>query len=405
MGDNFQGRGFNQQSTKLQNKSMILKMICTSSNITRIDIAKQTGLSKMSVSNITNELINEGYVTDQAGELKNNNIGRNPISLMPDSRIHIVLGIYISRDFAVGILSNLKCEILYRIQCSYSIEESETTFTEKIKGLVSNLTSSDQVKGKNVLGIGVSCIGPLDLEHGIILEPPNFHKIKSIHIKEFLEKEFGYPVVLNNDMNASALAEKLYGSGRKYSDFVYFGVTNGIGSGIITNNAIFQGSLGFSGEVGHITIDFNGPKCSCGNAGCLELYASIPKIVEQAKNSISLGMVSSLTDYVTIEWKDIVAEALSGDNFSLKLIDMLCFYISIALISIINLYDPQIIYLGHDLAIADDLAAKKLEAYIADKTISHGYKQVPIAISTFKNEAPIIGSAALVLDRLFHILQ
>lgn len=405
MRHNIHERGINQQSTRAQNKSMVLKMICTSSNTTRISISKQTGLSKMSVTNIVNELINERYVTDQEGELKNSNIGRNPISLIPDLTYHMLLGIYISRDFAVGVLSNLKCEILFKTQCSYSFEETGTSFVQKIKHLISNLISMDLVKGKNILGIGVACIGPLDLERGVILEPPNFHKIKSIHIKEILEEEYGYPVILNNDMNASALAEKLFGHGSNYSNFVYLGVTNGIGSGIISNNIIFQGSMGFSGEVGHITIDYNGPKCSCGNAGCLELYASIPKIVEQAKSSISLGMSTSLTDYPVIEWENIVAEALKGDSFSLKLINMICLYISIALVSLINLYDPQIIYLGHDLAIAGSLVTKQLEDYINKKTFSHEYKQVPIAISSFKNEAPIIGSAALVIDKLFYTLQ
>ena len=93
-------------------------------------------------------------------------------------------------------------------------------------------------------------------------------------------------------MNASALAEKLYGNGRNISDFVYIGVTNGIGSGIISNDNLFAGEMGFSGEIGHTTINYEGPKCACGNTGCLELYASIPEIEKQANDAIKSGLES-----------------------------------------------------------------------------------------------------------------
>jgi len=381
---------------------MVLKIICTGTNVTRIDISRQTGLSKMSISNIVNELIAESYVTDEAGQLKNDSIGRNPISLEPNTEIYRVLGIYISRDHAIATLSNLKCDILSEIKCTFSFEESENSFIEKVKTLVVSILNSDKATGKKIIGIGISCIGPLDIENGIILEPPNFHKIKSIHIKEFLEKEFEYKVYLNNDMNASALAEKLYGKGRNISNFVYVGVTNGIGSGIIANNALFKGSMGFSGELGHTTINFDGPKCACGNTGCLELYASIPEIVAQARTSVSLGMDSSLVKYSVIEWKDIVQQASIGDEFALNLIDRLCLYISIGLVSLINLFDPQVIYLGHDIALAGCMVTKKIEAYIKDKTISSRYKNLSIETSAFGENAPLMGSAAIVLDKLFN---
>lgn len=395
-------RGSNHQSTKIQNRLMVLKLICTGTDVSRIEISRQTGLSKMSVTNIVNELIAEGYVTDRAGQLKNDSIGRNPISLEPNTDIYRVVGIYIARDYAIATLSNLKCDILFETKCDFSFEESENSFTEKIKSLVACILYSDKITDKKVIGIGISCIGPLDIRQGIILEPPNFHSISSVHIQEYIKEEFGYEVYLNNDMNASALAEKLYGKGKNINNFVYVGITNGIGSGIIANNALFEGSTGFGGEIGHMTINFDGPKCACGNNGCLELYASIPNIVEQARSSVALGVDSSLGKYDAIEWKDIVLEAYIGDNLAFNLIDRLCLYTSIGLVSLVNFYDPQVIYLGHDIAFAGDLVKTKLEAYMNDKILSRRYKYIPIEISAFGENAPLIGSAAIVLDRLFN---
>ncbi len=395
-------RGSNHRSTRIQNRSIVLKMICTGSNITRIDISKRTGLSKMSVTNIVNGLIDEGYVTDEAGTLKNDSIGRNPISLEANMELHRIVGIYISRDYAAAMLSNLKCEILCESRCDFLSAESESSFIEKIKALTADILYSDDAAGKKIIGIGISCIGPLDIENGIILDPPNFHRIRSIHIKELLQKEFGYDVYLNNDMNSSAIAEKLYGKGKNIGSFVYLGVTNGIGSGIIANNDLFAGSRGFSGEIGHMTINFNGPKCACGNIGCLELYASIPEIVAQAGTSLSLGMDSALAGYGVIQWENIVEQALCGDQLSLSLIDRLCRFISIGLVSLVNIYDPEVVYLGHDIALAGSLVTTRIREYIKDKTMSCKYKDIAVEISAFGDKAPLAGSAAIVLDKLFN---
>ena len=226
--------------------------------------------------------------------------------------------------------------------------------------------------------------------------------MKSIPIKQLLEKEFGYEVNVDNDMNASALAEKLYGKAREISSFVYLGVTNGIGAGIITNDLLFAGDMGFSGEIGHTTINYEGPKCACGNTGCLELYASIPEIISQARNSIALGMDSVLRELEVIEWSDIIKYAETGDKLALNLIDRLCLYISIGLVSLANLFDPKIIYLGHDIALAGNLVTQRLEANLNDKIISSKYKKIPIEISAFGDKAPVVGTTAIVLDRLFN---
>ncbi len=394
-------KGINHQSTKIRNRAIVLKLICTGTNVSRIDISRRTGLSKMSVTNIVNELIDNGYVTDKYGELKNDSIGRNPVLLRPDTNIYRVLGIYISRDNATAILSNLKCEVLCEMKCTFSFDESENTFIEKIRTLTAGILKSDKALEKKIIGIGISCIGPLEIKNGIILNPPNFHSIRSIPIKRLLEKEFGVPVSINNDMNASALAEKLYGKGRDMENFIYIGVTNGIGSGLVLNNILYEGAMGFAGEIGHTTVNFDGPKCACGNTGCLELYASIPEIVNQAKKSIALGMDSSLAGLSRIQWQDITEHARAGDRFALNLIERMCLYISIGIISMINMLDPQVIYLGHDIATAGDLVTWRLEKHIRDKTISRGYKNIPVEISTFGDKAPMLGSAAIVLDRLF----
>jgi predicted NBD/HSP70 family sugar kinase len=404
MSGNIAITGSNHQSTKIQNRALVLKLICTGNDISRVDISRLTGLSRMSITNIVNELIEEGFVLElSAGseQIQGGAIGRKPVFLAPDTKTHLALGIYISRDYAVATLANMKCEILYKVKCSFSFDESEASFIDKIKGIIRTVLDSDIANEKKLLGMGVACIGPLDIKNGVILEPPNFHQLRVIPIKEILEKEFGYNVQIDNDMNASAIAEKLYGKAKETDNFLYIGVTNGIGAGIITNGALFQGDMGFSGEIGHTTINFEGPKCACGNTGCLELYASIPEIVSQAKNSVALGLDSALREIDTIEWLDIVKYASLGDKLCLNLLDRLCLYISIGLVSLANIFDPRTIYLGHDIAHAGELITKKLESIVNEKIISSKYKSIPVEVSAYGDMAPIAGASAIVLNRLF----
>lgn len=396
--------GSNHQSSRIINRSLVLKMICTGNNLSRVDMARQTGLSKMSITNIVNGLISEGFVsekTESQDVQPTGSSGRKPVYLTANTGKYLVLGLYVSRDNVIATLANLNCEINLELQCSFSRSETKQSFIEKIYMITESVLGSKEAAGRNILGIGVACIGPLDLKNGIILGPPNFHNLGEIKLKRLLEERFGYEVYINNDMNASALAEKLYGKGKNTRNFVYVGVTNGIGAGIIANGSLFEGDMGFGGEIGHIAIDYDGPPCACGNSGCLELYASIPEIVKKAKKAIYDGASSTLKDPETIQWPDIAAFAVEGDSLAVEMVELLCKYMSYGLISLINFFDPQVIYLGHDIALAGDLAAGRLEANISKRFFSSNYKSVPIEISAFCHKAPVAGSAAIILDKLF----
>ena len=404
MKDNNLLRGANHQSTKTQNRALILKLICTGSAVSRIDLSRQTGLSKMAITNLVNELLSEGYVVEGEGREmpdKGTATGRRPVVLSPDTESRGVIGLYISRDYATAILSNFKCHILEKFTVSFAYEETPESFCEKLISLIGDVMASPNAGKRKLEGIGVACIGPLDSREGVILEPPNFHMLKSIAVGSLLKKTFNLPVYVDNDMNAAALAERLYGKGKDVSHFVYVGITNGIGAGIISGEQLFSGERGFSGEIGHTTIHYEGPKCACGNNGCLELYASLPVIVSQAANALDLGMESMLKNYKDLSWEAIVECAQKEDKLALSLIDRICLYGAIGLVSVVNIFDPQVIYLGHEFALAGDMAAQKLEGYIKDKTMSSRYKTVPVEISAFGEKAPLTGASALVLDRLF----
>ena len=133
------------------------------------------------------------------------------------------------------------------------------------------------------MGLGITAPGPLDSGKGTILNPPNFKKWKNTAIVSELKKTFDFDIMLENNASALAVAEKNYGAARGFSDFILLVVDTGVGAGIITDGSLYKGSNSLGAELGHTSIIYNGKKCDCGNNGCLEVYASVPAILEEAQ--------------------------------------------------------------------------------------------------------------------------
>ena len=188
----------------------------------------------------------------------------------------VVAGVWVSRDFCHGVLCDLKADIIAQKRLPLGGLDTAGTLCEKIIHCVEYLIKQTK---RRVLGVGVCSLGPVDIQNGVILKPTNFYGITDVPVVERIKEVLGLPAFLEKDMNASALAEKYYGRCRDVSDFVYLGITNGIGAGIISSGELFHGGSGFSGEFGHTSIDHQGERCHCGNRGCIELYASVPKIL------------------------------------------------------------------------------------------------------------------------------
>lgn len=342
----------NHIHTKINNKNYILKEIIINEAITRIDLSKMTGLTKMTVTNIVNELMDNGLIYEN-DELANQNVGRNPIKLCANPALKII-GIYLNRDY-VEVFAGDMCGNLYDDTRTYLRDETAQSINEKICDCIDSLTQ----KHKDILGIGISAIGPLNSTDGIILDPPNFFGIKNYCIKDYLESKYNLPVYVENDMNTSAIAEKYWGYAGETLDYIYLGATNGIGAGIVAGGHLSR----TIGEIGHVSIDINGAKCRCGNNGCLEMYASIPHNIDPESH------------------------------------DEKCRYLAHGVITLINLFDPKTIFLGHRIPLLGNDAPDKIKGYIKDRYISKSSNDVEIRFSKFGRRSPKYGAIAIFIER------
>jgi predicted NBD/HSP70 family sugar kinase len=392
-------QGKNLTNVKTDNRSLVLKLLCTGQSQSRIEIAEKTGLSKMTISNIVQDLIDNHYIY----EGYQNNVrkpGRKPVMLHVNEKTNRSIGIYISRSQLVVSLVSLKAKIVRSTSCTFSNIETENTLMRKMLTCIKEIVSDHELK--EVLGIGVAVIGPIDIKKGILLSPLEFFGIKNFRLKEILSKKTGLSVTVNTDMNAAALAELWYGYGMTHDSFIYLGITHGVGSAIVIDGNLHLGGDGFAGEIGHMSIDHKGPSCSCGGRGCLEVYASMPVFLKKARDITQNSQDSVLAGIKFLTFKEIAEQAKNHDALAQRLMDEFIEQVGTALIGAVHLLDSTAIIIGHESALGGDWLASMLQDYINQRCMFRDILPVSVKISEFKDMGSIIGSAVLVLQPLFH---
>lgn len=378
-------QGVNHQNMNETNKFLLLKAIATQGPVSRIALSRETDLSKMTITSLISEYISKGIVRE-CGTSESAS-GRKPtlLEVVPDALL--TLGIAVGRDFLqVGII-DLTGRIVLSDQIQMSQITSEDTFLQSLFAICDNILNN--IKDSRVWGIGVSSIGPINVESGIILDPPDFN-IGNIAIVPALKKRYGFPVFIENDMAVSSLAEMYYGAGKSYDNFIYVGVTAGIGSGIIMNRRLVSGTTGLAGTIGHTIVAAGGEPCACGQNGCLEGYSSVRAIVAWAKKN---GGEPGLT------WPDMLIKAKSGDKLCCDALERMYFYLSAALINMINLLDPQCVLIGGDFWFCGEEVIERLNQLVNKRIFAANVREtVPVLRSHFPGNATFIGTAALVME-------
>lgn len=378
-------KGFNNDTLKRRNRGLLLNLILTEQDMTRSELARRTGLSKMSVTNIINEFTEQGIVEERCS-LSVKGQGRNPIALCLAETAPKLVGLHIFRDYCTAMLCDLRLQIIREAQIELTAQLA-ADLSGTLCALVEQVLPEDR---SNVLGIGISAIGPIDLKNGVIMNSPDFFGIHNFPAAAIIHETFGLPVAMDSQCNCSALAEKYFGAGRDYSDFVFLGIGNGIGSGIISQNNILRNASGLTSEVGHISLDWkNGRPCPCGRRGCMETYAGT-RVVERALRQAS-GQEATFREFCAME-----PELVPEGPFE-EMIDALSF----ALSDTVNVLNPQALIIGYEGACLPDRCLKRLEEIVNTQRLVQFGPRVRVLRSAFGDRAQVIGSAGGLLSEVF----
>jgi len=255
--------------------------------------------------------------------------------------------------------------------------------TEPNKGkniVIKNLVKAiNNVMTKEVVGIGIGSPGPLDYRKGLIINPKNI-PFKKVNLKKILEKKFKVPVFVDNDANCFTLGEALYGSGKKHNCVIGLTIGTGVGGGIVVNKKIFHGRIN-AGELGHMTIKFDGTRSKCGNRGCLEEYISARGIMRLAKG---LKAKTPLDAYKL---------ALKGNKKAIKVFEKMGFYLGIAVANFVNIFDPDVIIIGGGISNAWKFFSKNMKKTVKERVYVN---KNPIIIKGRLEDAAILGAASFI---------
>ena len=377
-------QGMNHLTLRSRNRGLVLSLIATSGELSRPDLVRLTGLTKMTITNIVSELMEQNLVEERRSETAT--VGRSAAILDIAAGAPKAVGLYLSRESLSVILTDLRLRVLFYRSVPLS-EETPESLGDKLCALAGEAVGQT---GSPLLGIGISSIGPLDRDGRRLLSPPNFFDIGDFPLAERLEEQYALPVLVQNDMDAAALAEKLYGRGRGLDNFLYLGLTNGIGAGIVIDGRLYTGSRGFSGEIGHLSIDLNGPLCSCGSRGCLETYVNMPVIRQRLAAAAKRDSVEP-ADFETL-YADLACAAVFDD-----VADKL----AVALTGAVNLLDPRCILIGHDGTWLPDGCLTRLETAVNRHILAGATRAVTVRRSAFGSRAPLLGSVCPLCRELF----
>ncbi|MDO7977909.1 ROK family transcriptional regulator [Oceanotoga sp. DSM 15011] len=369
----------NLEDIKRSNRTTVLEILHNNAPISRSEIATISGLTKTSVTNIINELLNYNYIDEVGTETTKSGRRKTLLKIKKDS--FKILGVSISRRYIYVGLFDADSNLLYENKKDFSSKntnfESESILFECIDELLKN----SNTKISNINGIGVSIPAPVNPILGKVIATPSYYEAwKNISIKDILIERYGINTWIDNDANVGALSEKWYGIGKNYKNFVYLVADVGLGSGIIINNSLYRGSSYMSGEIGHTFInDF----IKKDEFNFIEEYSGIRYILNKYKGidfEYFLNNYSKNKDYE----KDM--------NIMIDLI-------SISILNIITLIDPQAIILGGSLSYLKEILLNRVNNNI--KKYLFGPIRTKIIINSEFEKDILKGSSALVLEKLF----
>ncbi len=245
---------------------------------------------------------------------------------------------------------------------------------------------------EDIAGIGIGSAGQIDYRTGVVVYAgETLPGWTGMPIKSRIEERFRMPVYVDNDVNAIAIAERMYGAGRDYTSFVCLALGTGIGGAIVESGQLVRGAFGGAGEMGHVSVDFNGPRCGCGNYGCVELYASGTGIARLGKEAIAAS--EGLTSWEPMS-RDIIQAWLQGDPLAGQVMDKVVRALGTALSGFIHTFNPEAVILGGGVSETGPLFYDALDREVQRRT-SPGMRAACRIVPAYVGaDAGVIGAAA-----------
>lgn len=375
-----------QSSLHRANLERVVRAVRLAGSLTQAEIARTTGLSAATVSNIVRELKENGTVE----VTPTSSGGRRARSVSLSGNSGIVIGVDFGHAHLRVAVGNLAHQVLAEEVEPLDVDASAAEGFDRAERLVRRLVAAVGVGDEKITGVGVGVPGPIDLESGTLGSTSILPGWTGIRPAGELGGRLGVPVHVDNDANLGALGELVWGSGRGVRDLAYIKIASGVGAGLVIDGKIYRGPGGTAGEIGHITLDEAGPVCRCGNRGCLETFTAAPYVLPLLRPSHGPDL--------TLE--GMVRLAREGDLGCRRIVADIGRHVGSGVANLCNLLNPRRVIIGGDLAEAGELLLAPIRESVGRYAIPSTARQVSIISGALGARAEVLGALALALGEV-----
>jgi predicted NBD/HSP70 family sugar kinase len=372
----------------------ILRLIWDARQISRADLARRTDLARSTISEIVTILLPTGLIAEVGPGPSRG--GRRPIVLEFQDHAGTIIGVEMGAAHVAAALTDLRGRILAWEHRGFSVRTDPDGTRALILELCDALLAKSPHGEDRLLGVGIGVPSPVDPSRPDHLPEVVLPSWGGRGGLEVVYDRYGVPVMVDNDANLGALAEQWWGAGKNVSDFAYVKVSTGIGSGHVIGDEVYRGATGVAGEIGHLTVDFDGELCVCGNRGCLATVVGGQALEARARALFpeypDSRLVSTTPTIVAIE-----DAALEGDPLALRIVSESAEFLGIALAGMLNVMNPSLIVIGGGLAKVGDLLLDPLREAVTSRTLLSTVAASAIRASELGPRSVALGAATIVL--------
>ncbi|MBA3823643.1 MAG: ROK family transcriptional regulator [Ktedonobacterales bacterium] len=398
--------GVNLHLVRDYNQGVILEAIRVEGGISRVALAQKTGLTAQTVTNIVRRLLDQDMILEIGRDVAaiGSTGGKPRVRLSINPAAGYAIGIQIDRDLISLIIVDLNGTLIAKAHLPMQQDHGPIAIIAEIAEAVRRLIQQSQIPSAKIIGIGVACPGPLDHDKGIVFAPPNLLGWDEVPIRDLLMQHLGYPVIVDNDATAAAIGVRWLGGAHFVSNFAFIYMGVGLGCGMFIDNHIYRGSTTNAGELGHITLNPDGPACYCGNRGCVELYCS-PQAMVQAyaahmRDKHAIGTLAHPSPPLT--FVEIAQAAMGSDPVARAIVNQSAQALAQGVVSLVNIFDPELIVLGgkgfHTIG---PIYRETIQQALRDHSFARRRHAIKVELAVEGESAAALGAATLILYEAF----
>jgi glucokinase len=324
---------------------------------------------------------------------------------MPEHSPALLLGVDLGGTKILAAVIDAQGRILSRDHTVTPAWQGHEAVVQSIAESAQRALDQAGVTVSSLAAAGVGAPGLVNPDTGMVLTSPHLPGWRNVCLRDMVQERLGKEVFLINDANAAALGELHFGAARGVRNFIYVTLSTGIGGGIVIDGKLYGGTIGAAGEVGHMTIDHQGPVCACGNRGCWETLASGTALARVARQRIEEGIRTSILDYSGGDVAGVTAEAVhsaarQGDRLALELIAQAGYYVGVGLANLIDIFNPELIVIGGGLSNIGDILLKPAFKVARERAYGEAFRAVRFASAGLGRDSGVVGATVFALDQI-----